>query len=177
MGSAGDYIEYLKFARYGGIEQITLHELIAMSAKDGMLVARAEDSGCEGTYCEVAIWNEKTRRFERYAFYKFLGGEFAVPTPGTYCEATYCANLINESSCSLNVRRSEQAPIIHSMPTFDSYGDSQECQALVKIESIMARHLQADGSWTPLTAAEQRSILNEARSVTNSPKMRKETAA
>lgn len=176
MGSAEDYIMYREFVHYGGVQRgtISLQRLVAMSAENGELIARVEDSGCEGTYCEVAAWNDRTHRFERLAFYKFLGGEFKSLTARD--AAAHCAQLINEASAAWNVKNQE-APLIHNMPTFDSFSATQECQALVKIEAIMSRHLKADGSWTPLTAAEQRSILNEARWITTSPKMAKEIVA
>jgi len=39
------------------------------------LWARAENSGSEGCYVEVAKWNFVSNRWERFAFEKFFGGE------------------------------------------------------------------------------------------------------
>ena len=41
----------------------------------GQVMARAEFSGCEGCYVEVAAWNYHKNVWQRYAFEKFFGGE------------------------------------------------------------------------------------------------------
>jgi len=43
--------------------------------REGDLLARAENSGSEGYYVEVARWSFERERWERYCHFKFLGGE------------------------------------------------------------------------------------------------------
>ncbi len=64
-------IRYCKYGSVGG-EHITHDELLTEARADAMLFARAEQSGSEGTYVEVARWSEERRRYERYCFEKFL---------------------------------------------------------------------------------------------------------
>lgn len=111
----------IRFSSYGDPigATCTLQDLIDQSRRDGMLYARAEDSGCEGCYCEVCIWNDEARRFERFAFVKLFGGEFEIATgecAGERESAEYCARLINEASTAWNNAR---LPIIHRMPTYE----------------------------------------------------------
>jgi len=49
--------------------------LCAHNREHGDLLARAENSGCEGHYVEVARWSYKRERWERYCHCKFLGGD------------------------------------------------------------------------------------------------------
>ena len=49
--------------------------LCERNKQEGDLLARAENSGCEGFYVEVARWSFKRDRWERYCHFKFLGGE------------------------------------------------------------------------------------------------------
>ena len=39
------------------------------------LYARAEYSGCEGCYVEIAKWNRHTNSYQKFAFLKFFSGE------------------------------------------------------------------------------------------------------
>lgn len=119
-------IPNVRFAHYGPKVAgggVTLHDLMAMMARDGLFTARAEDSGNEGTYCEVCIWNALTERFERYAFKKFLGGEFDVNGDmNDVVLAEYCAKLINDAAWACNRKH---PPLIHHMPTYVA-PDSEE---------------------------------------------------
>lgn len=68
----------LRFARYTLGNVLLMSELIKgvqESGSDHGLVARAEDSGCEGCYVEVARWNPNAKQWQRYAFLKVFGGE------------------------------------------------------------------------------------------------------
>ena len=67
----------MRFSYYGGEWRagITLPELVKHNAERRDLWARAEFSGCEGCFCEVARWNPKTERWERFASAKCFGGE------------------------------------------------------------------------------------------------------
>lgn len=49
--------------------------LCERNRQEGDLLARAENSGCEGFYVEVARWSFKRERWERFCFFKLLGGE------------------------------------------------------------------------------------------------------
>lgn len=119
-------IPTVRFAHYGkqtAGSGLTLHDLIALNARDGLLIARAEDSGNEGTYCEVCIWNALTSRFERYAFKKFLGGEFDIDgNMDDVALAEHCAKLINDGSFACNRKH---PPLIHHMPSY-AMPDSDE---------------------------------------------------
>lgn len=112
-------IPNVRFSHYGPKvvgDGVTLHDLMAMMARDGLFTARAEDSGSEGTYCEVCVWNALTNRFERYAFKKFLGGEFDVNgVTDDVVLAEYCAKLINDAAWACNRKH---PPLIHYMPTY-----------------------------------------------------------
>lgn len=68
----------LRFCRYGHGFDLPMSELIVAvkdSTVDDGLVARAENSGSEGCYIEVARWNKDAQRWQRYAFLKVFGGE------------------------------------------------------------------------------------------------------
>ncbi len=64
------------FQQYGdGLNAAYLSELVALQNETGGdLLARVEESGSEGQYCEVARWSD-VWGWTRFAFYKFLGGE------------------------------------------------------------------------------------------------------
>jgi len=64
----------LKFSVYGTefMAFISLQELI--EDKDDLMV-RIEESGSEGYYVEVAMWNDTLHIWQRYCFLKLLGGE------------------------------------------------------------------------------------------------------
>lgn len=60
-----------------GLLTINHLNLCALQKATGEYLARAEDSGCEGIYTEVARWSYSRQRWERFCFVKFLGGEDA----------------------------------------------------------------------------------------------------
>ena len=96
------------FSRYGDTRQhLTITELMAINRTSrGELYARAEDSGCEGSYCEVARWDEATQRWGRYAFKKFFPDEHH----SCWQKAQWAAGAIN---CG------DEAVLIHSMPDYE----------------------------------------------------------
>lgn len=69
--------------------------------------AETADSGCEGTYCEVARWNERTQRWERFAFEKFFGND----EMSEYEEASMYTEYINRGSVSQG--------FVHSMSNYE----------------------------------------------------------
>lgn len=77
------------------------------------LVARAENSGCEACYVEVARWSFIRHRWERFAFAKFFGGEIKeFPDLGDEETCKKIADLINER------QGGSPATMIHSFPSF-----------------------------------------------------------
>jgi hypothetical protein len=104
------------FSRYGqSFDTLTVDEILEMQRRDGMLYARAEQSGSEGTYVEVAIWNPNHRQWQRYAFMKCFGGEHpSLPDAGSIQTARQFADDINHLVHVQDVSFS----IIHSMPCY-----------------------------------------------------------
>ena len=85
-------IRKLSFTLYGdGYSSIVVSELMKI---DGECIAKLEDSGSEGHYCEIARWNPKTQKYYRYAFAKFLGGEI-LDWDGKTC-ATNTTEYLNK---------------------------------------------------------------------------------
>lgn len=71
----------ISFNHYGSsmaLRHIPLADLLK-AAEAGDVFARSEDSGCEGVYVEVAKWNGRTNRWERFVFDKLFGGEDLTP--------------------------------------------------------------------------------------------------
>lgn len=105
----------------GRMASITLDELKAENAKTGLLLARAENSGCEGCYVEVAKWNDETNRWERYAFEKYFGGEH----PSEVDDARVsCVTTAEKFAAEINNanRAGEYNSLIHTLPTYGSSG-------------------------------------------------------
>lgn len=104
------------FALYGAPHNgLYVEELLDMQRKDGMLFARAEQSGSEGTYVEVAIWNSNHRQWQRYAFMKCFGGEHKeLPDAGSIQTARRFADDINQIMYTQDVSFS----IVHNMPQY-----------------------------------------------------------
>lgn len=103
----------IRFTIYGDelFTGITLEELIAAQEKDGLFWARAENSGSESTYCEVARWNHTTVRWERFCFAKCLDHRLPdAPDASDKDTAIALANMIN--LCN------ETVSIVHSMPNY-----------------------------------------------------------
>jgi hypothetical protein len=68
-------IKNLNFCLYGKIcGSISMKEIKKLK-NDFSIFARAEYSGAEGCYCEVARWNEEKRVYQRFAFVKFFDGD------------------------------------------------------------------------------------------------------
>lgn len=66
-------IHYTRYSDKG--ESINHKELCELNQKTQDYLARAENSGCEGCYVEIARWSYDRLHWERFAFMKFLGGE------------------------------------------------------------------------------------------------------
>lgn len=90
----------MKFTVYGQYmdPDIPIEDLIESNRESGEFIARAEDSGSESTYVEVAKWSHTRHRWERCCFckcmdYRLPGHEDATDRQ-TAIEA---ARLINEA--------------------------------------------------------------------------------
>jgi hypothetical protein len=83
-----------RFSMYGEgrFSSILASELRNMSD----ICAEVANSGCEGTYVEVARYSESRNRWERFAFEKFLGGECGIEEDHHEI-ATLFARYINNS--------------------------------------------------------------------------------
>lgn len=62
----------IHYSLYGTAGSIDHANLCARNRDTGDFLARAENSGCEGFYTEVAQWNHGRQRWERFCFAKFL---------------------------------------------------------------------------------------------------------
>ena len=108
------------YSLYGtDCERISHEQVLAEQHRDGMLFARAEQSGSEGCCVEVARWSEARCRWERYAFHKFLDGD--DPQLFSCVEAAcHYAKEINQATSHVTTF----LPIIHRMP--DCVDDAEE---------------------------------------------------
>lgn len=103
----------MNYCKYENHDSITHEQLITMNREKGALLARAEISGCEGCYTEVAKWSCKHGRWERFCFVKFLGGEdSARPDYTPVSLAEHYAREINEAVDPFQV----YLPLIHGLP-------------------------------------------------------------
>lgn len=77
---------------------------------NGDLLARAENSGCEGCYVEVARWSFKRNRWERYCFIKILKGDDPERPdwPNEKVAEHYAAEI--------NAAAEWRVPLIHNLP-------------------------------------------------------------
>lgn len=77
------------------------------------LLARAENSGSEGCYLEVAAWCDTRGKWFRYAYEKFFGGEL-WRDHDAFQTCDRLARLINER------HRSRDISFIHSLPCYET---------------------------------------------------------
>lgn len=107
----------MHFSRYGvaDLAPIDYDDLLHHQQALGDLVARAENSGSEGCVTEVARWNPRTKRYERYCFRKWFAGDPQAngrhdPSVPSYVVAASYADIINdEGDAALS-------PLIHRFP-------------------------------------------------------------
>jgi len=97
---------------------MSLLELYSV-AETGELHARAEDSGSEGVYVEVARWCHKRSDWFRFAFAKYLGGEDGHESD-PWQLAEWTAAKINAAS------KNRHVAWVHSL---DNYGDGKTTRA------------------------------------------------
>lgn len=112
----------MSYSLYGtaGMRAATIDQLKAENKESGLLFARAENSGCEGCYVEVAKWNEERRRWERYAFEKYFGGEHPDDTDaaGVYGYAADTAQRFADDINAAANPHGENVSFIHSLPDY-----------------------------------------------------------
>ena len=105
-------ITYTLYGREGG--NGPSHEsLIAWNKEHGDLVARAENSGSEACYVEIARWNPRELQYQRYAFVKVFGGEYDLGVESCFATAKLIANDINNVDSW-----AAYSPLIHRLPNF-----------------------------------------------------------
>lgn len=133
------------FMQYGaGGRNISLASLIEESRSEGLLVARAEFSGCEGCYVEVAKWNTGSQRYERYAFEKVFGGEHPSEDgeAGRVVSAAKTAQLFCNEINGAGAGVDDYMPIVHSMPNYEA------CET----QAVAPTHPDLDRDYEPPTA-------------------------
>ncbi len=112
----------MNFSLYSLPEQvagtITMEQLCELASK-GEVFARAENSGCEGCYVEVARWNQEANEWQRFCFEKVFGGEdlkldqqIGDDACGAESTAERIANRINAIS------RHSHVALVHHFPTW-----------------------------------------------------------
>lgn len=113
MNNSEEQIKAQRFDLYGTgcTEVLTCEQMVEKNREDCKAIfAHAEKSGCEGTYVEVAKYNDGIRAWQRYAFRKFLGGELGDERDGQQ-SADAVAMWINER----NIGRDA---VVHLMPNY-----------------------------------------------------------
>lgn len=130
----------MKYSLYGNLGHISLDALKDENAATGCLFARAEHSGCEGCYVEVAKWNESTRRYERYAFEKYFGGEHPEDTDsaGVYGYAVDTAERFAADINNAAGPGGSTTPLIHTLPNFGEQPIAPELLAACKAAEAYA---------------------------------------
>ncbi len=93
-----------------------LEELIKLGKSFNGMIARAENSGSEGCYVEVAAWNPFVGRWERIAFAKYFQDEIAEGLSAYEC-AKITADLINTRMAP---HMHADIPFIANLPNFSS---------------------------------------------------------
>jgi hypothetical protein len=102
-----------------------------LQSTDFHLVARAEYSGCEGCYCEVARVETEVYR---YAFCKYFGGEIDENVTGDYDTAHLLAERINAFFPG--------ADLVHSLSNYPQKGEIR-IGDFVKRSPVAHQHGQA----------------------------------
>jgi len=105
------------FSRYTVSKRMMISVSLENLLKVPDLLARAECSGCEACYIEVARWSDLRNRWERFAFEKCFGGEIKeFPNLGDIATCELVADFINERM----KQGRGHAPLIHGLPSFNA---------------------------------------------------------
>ena len=103
------------FSRYtpAAVQRLQPHVTLRQILRVPDLIARAEHSGSEACYVEVARWSALRQRWERFAFEKFFGGElWRNLNAGDTCERL--ADIINRRAGT------HRCSFIHNLPSFNT---------------------------------------------------------
>lgn len=106
----------LHFCLYdGAATDTTYHDVLRVAEETGMIFARAEYSGSEGCYVEVARWNQEWNEWQRFAFCKVFDGE---PEPEkAFARCNWIAAKLNHASGSF--------PGVRLVATFRNYREER----------------------------------------------------
>jgi hypothetical protein len=117
----------MMFATYteAGGGHIHIDALLEL-AKSGDIVARAEDSGCEGCYVEVARWKQgkdcHTGTWHRYCFHKLFGGEDLHPDTQDHATKEEMTSYATAGRIAARINRqagTERLALIHGFPNWE----------------------------------------------------------
>jgi hypothetical protein len=100
----------IRFHLYGRDMMISVAALLDLNSREMDLAARAENNPNEGYCTEVARWSYLNDRWERYAWYKFLGGEDGTDADAETLAVRY-AKIINAAGL-----HGEYSRVINAMP-------------------------------------------------------------
>lgn len=101
---------------YGNVlgRGLTHEELLKLAQQERDVFARAELSGSEGCYVEVARWAQDRQRWERFCFEKVFGGEHPQESrddpPSAEVTAERLAREINDAGNNAHIS------FIHGLP-------------------------------------------------------------
>jgi hypothetical protein len=103
------------FATYGdGFRHLSLEDLVRHQREEDDLLARAEYSGCESVYVEVARWSAAKKRWCRYCFLKLLDVAFEGDCNSELELAETIAGMINAATDTQAADR----VFVHRLPNF-----------------------------------------------------------
>lgn len=103
----------IRFELYGDVwHALTLEEMLAAQAEHHNLWARAENSGSESCYCEVAVWNDDARQWQRFATCKCM--DYRLPELPEATDAATAEAL----AAMINKDQDERIAVIHRMPNY-----------------------------------------------------------
>jgi hypothetical protein len=142
----------MNFTVYGaGWQCISYADLLKHAREHKDLMARAENSGCEGCYIEVARWNQTTERWERYCFEKVFGGEHSEKADArvsSFETAQKFADEINDAACC----HPHNYPWVHYMPNWGSPPIKDKILPHLKeAEAFMSAHRNKVMTGSPVT--------------------------
>ena len=106
-----------RFGVYGQAELggLSYSELLYLQDVEHSLHATAENSGCEGFYCEVARWDYNEERWYRYAFIKFFDGDDPAGVMTAQQMAQWTADKLNAAKGNLCPK------MIHNLPDWPTW--------------------------------------------------------
>lgn len=123
-------LEDIMFSRYeDGCRSISLAKIREMQQAGSQFVARAEFSGSEAVYVEIAIYNDGPSRWERFAFEKLFGGsdltndeEDALYDYSGVDAATLVVEMLEGGNDEAFGDVQPLDPVIYSLPAYQPEG-------------------------------------------------------